>query len=186
MHHMTRRERDCGQELPSMHAGQGVYWSAEQGTGMKRRDFLLTTAGTACAAAAPNSTATVLYADRAVALDKVGPDTKDLWVRRTDLPRINEFEVKPQGACRADICIPIAKDLRRGEWFNLTGFARKIRQTFVADSGVWSFGEIPLLSQASYRSRMAPDFAVPDRQGSVIHLSDFRGKKVLVVTWASW
>jgi peroxiredoxin len=35
-------------------------------------------------------------------------------------------------------------------------------------------------------SRVAPDFAVPDRKGRMVHLSDFHGKKVLVVTWASW
>ena len=33
---------------------------------------------------------------------------------------------------------------------------------------------------------LAPDFAVPDRKGKIVHLSDFRGKKVLVITWASW
>jgi peroxiredoxin len=33
---------------------------------------------------------------------------------------------------------------------------------------------------------MAPDFAVPDRRGNPVRLSGFRGKKVLVVTWASW
>ena len=36
-----------------------------------------------------------------------------------------DFEVKPQGACRADLCIPILKDMMRGEYFNLTAFARK-------------------------------------------------------------
>ena len=121
-----------------------------------------------------------------MALDHSRPDINDLWVRAADLPRINEFEVKPQGACRADVCIPLSKNLRQGEWFNLTGFARKIGETFVADSGVWSLGEIPVLQGGFLNSRIAPDFAVPDRKGHVVHLSDFRGKKVLVVTWASW
>ena len=31
-----------------------------------------------------------------------------------------------------------------------------------------------------------PDFALPDRNGKTVRLSDFRGKKVLIVTWASW
>ena len=155
---------------------------------MKRRDFLLTSTGAAAAFAAPSTstTATVLYNDRAVKLDKIRPDTNDLWVRSADLPRINEFELKPEGACRADMCIPVSKNLKTGEWFNLTGFARKLGETVVADSGVWSFGEIPVVRGSFYNSRMAPDFAAPDRKGRVVHLSDFRGKKVLVVTWASW
>ena len=33
---------------------------------------------------------------------------------------------------------------------------------------------------------MAPDFALPDREGKLVRLSDFKGKKVLIVTWASW
>jgi len=127
-----------------------------------------------------------LYGDQAVNLDKIRSDPKELWVRAGDLPRINQFEVKPQGACRADICIPLSKDLKSGEWFNLTGFARRVRQAYVSDSGVWSFGEIPAVRGDFYESRMAPDFAVPDRKGRVVRLSDFRGKKVLVVTWASW
>ena len=35
-------------------------------------------------------------------------------------------------------------------------------------------------------SRIAPDFEVPDRLGRPVHLAGFRGKKALVVTWASW
>jgi hypothetical protein len=154
---------------------------------MNRREFLLTSTSAAVALGAPTVTATtVLYADSAVKLDKIRPDGKDLWVRAADLPRINQFELKPQGACRADMCIPIPKTLKSGEWFNLTGFSRKLGQTYVADAGVWSFGEIPVLRGSFYQSRIAPDFAVPDRKGRIVHLSDFRGKKVLVHTWASW
>ena len=155
---------------------------------MKRRDFLLTSTGAAAALAAPSTsgTATVLYNDHTTKLDKIRPDVRDLWVRAADLPRINEFELKPEGACRADMCIPVAKVLKSGEWFNLSGFARKLGETVVADSGVWSFGEIPVVRGSFYNSRMAPDFDAPDRKGRVVHLSDFRGKKVLVFTWASW
>jgi hypothetical protein len=136
--------------------------------------------------------ATVLYNDKAVALRTTGRDpnqVKDaLWVRTRDLPDINQFEVKPQGACRADICIPIPKEMRRGEYFNLTAFAKKIGQPVVAEpeARVWSLGEIQALRGTFLENRMAPDFAVPDRAGRPVHLSRFRGKKVLVMTWASW
>jgi hypothetical protein len=141
---------------------------------------------------APPAKATVLYDDRSIVLDQVGPDPTHspdvLWVRKTDLPRINDFVLKPQGACRADLCIPVSKDMTRGAYFNLTAFARKVGQTVVVDRGarVWSFGEMPVLRGQFVNSRIAPDFAVPDRKGRLVHLSDFRGKKVLVVTWASW
>jgi cytochrome c-type biogenesis protein len=32
----------------------------------------------------------------------------------------------------------------------------------------------------------APDFTLPDMNGNTHSLSDFRGKKVLLLTWASW
>lgn len=152
---------------------------------MNRREFLI--AGSASLAlAAPSTTpATVLFGDTAVALRTRVIDD-NLWIKQKDLPRINQFEVKPQGACRADVCIPLSKTLKNGDWFNLTGFADKIGEAFVADQNVYSFGEIPVLRGAFYNSRIAPDFAVPDRQGKLVHLSDFRGKKTLVITWASW
>jgi hypothetical protein len=159
---------------------------------MQRRDFLrvlgvapVTLSSPSLAAAPRPSGATVLYDDRTVTLTDVRADparTADaLWVRKSDLRRINDFELKPQGACRADVCIPIPKSMTSGAYFNLTAFAKKAGQAVVADPGVrlWSFSEIPVV-------RMAPDVAVPDRAGQPVRLSSFRGKKVLLVTWASW
>jgi hypothetical protein len=156
---------------------------------MNRRQFLIATAPLAFAAPS-TAPATVLFGENTVALEKTRVIDGNLWVQSKDLPRINQFEVKPQGACRADVCIPISKTLKNGDWFNLTGFAHKIGETVVfekvSEQNVYSFGEIPVLRGSFYNSRIAPDFAVPDRQGKVVHLSDYRGKKVLVVTWASW
>jgi len=163
---------------------------------MVRRDFLRVL-GIASVAprpviAAPAAGATVLYNDRTVSLDQVGADPDHaadaLWVRKIDLPKINEFELKPQGACRADVCIPIPKTMVRGTLFNLTAFARRVGQAVVADvrARAWSFGEIPIVRGAFLESRMAPEIVVPDRRGQPVRLSGFRGKKVLLVTWASW
>ena len=153
---------------------------------MHRRQFLLYSAGAARALAAAPSAATVLYNDRTVRLEHVRPDPKDLWIRADDLPRVNEFTLKPEGACRADMCIPVPKALKSGPWFNLSGFAERVHQASVHEAGVWSLGEMPVVRGDFYRSRVAPDFAVPDRKGRTVHLSDFRGKQVLLITWASW
>src|SRR5438270_14101541 len=91
---------------------------------MERRDFLRIVGAASLAPAVPAPAATVLYDDHAVALDRTGRDPKHatdaLWVRKRDLARINGFEVKPQGACRADVCIPITKTMLRGDYFDLT------------------------------------------------------------------
>jgi hypothetical protein len=147
---------------------------------------------TARQAGDPPPAATVLYDDRAVTLRTIGRNPKQakdaLWVRKRDLPAINEFELKPQGACRADLCIPIAKSMLRGEYFDLTAFAQKIGQAVVADldAQVWSFGEVQSLRGRFLEGRIAPEIVVPDRAGRPVHLTSLRGKKVLVVTWASW
>ena len=163
---------------------------------MQRRTFLqLVGAGSLAPAAltqeATEPSATVLFGDRATRVSPVGRDPSDpakLWVRTPDLPRINDFEIKPEGACRADVCIPIAAGMLRDGYFDLTAFAGKIRQAVVTDTTarVWSFGEIQFLGGSYLSDRIAPDVSVPDRLGRPVRLSAFRGKKVLLITWASW
>lgn len=148
----------------------------------------------ACAEQASES-ATVLYDDRVVAVAQTPSAPNDLWVTPEDLTRINGFELKPQGVCLDELCIPLRQNedsdlfvTRRGqEWFNVTELASKLEQAFVVDQErrIWSFGELPVERTAFLESAMAPDFALEDREGNVVRLSDFRGKKVLIVTWAS-
>ena len=150
------------------------------------------------AASAPcfAGTTTVLFNDRVVEIEETLADPNDLWVAPEDLTRITGFVLKPEGACLDEICILVdqSKDnammvTRQGRpWFNVTELARKLGQAYVGDheTNLWSFGEIPATRTAFLDGAIAPDFALKDRQGKTVHLSDFRGKKVLIVTWASW
>jgi hypothetical protein len=56
----------------------------------------------------PKGSATVLYQGRKVSLSEVGKGD-GLLIRPADLPAINGFTLKPEGACFADLCIPIDK-----------------------------------------------------------------------------
>lgn len=150
---------------------------------LDRRSLLLAT-GTLWGA--PKAGATVLYGDREISLADSRVENADLWIPAADLPRINEFVLKPQGACREDVCIPLAKELKRSGWLNLSGFARKVRQSVVNEGPLWSLGEMPLLRTGFLQSRTAPDFAVQNRQGKTVRLTDFRGRKILLLSWASW
>ncbi len=140
--------------------------------------------------------ATVLHNDKAVAIENTLDDPNDLWVTPEDLTRASGFVLKPEGACLDDICVPIRQSedsalfvtRDKQKWVNLSELARKLNQAMVADAEtrVWSLGEVPAVKEASLQSGLAPDFELPDMNGKMVKLSDFRGKKVLLLTWASW
>jgi|TARA_B110000259_G_scaffold183775_1_gene229579 hypothetical protein len=139
----------------------------------------------------PNGSATVLYQGRTITLSETGGDD-NLLIKPEDLGRINGFELKPEGACYADMCIPLNDELlltREGEqWFDLTAFADLLEQPYVVDreAGVWSFAEIPAKRRNMMVDAMAPEFEVTDRKGNVVRMADLKGKKALIVTWSSW
>ena len=54
------------------------------------------------------------------------------------------------------------------------------------DHGVWFFGEAAVTRRATLASLEAPDFELPDLDGTMHRLSDYRGRKVLLSAWASW
>lgn len=87
--------------------------------------------GTGVLWAAPQGRIKVLYDDREIAVGASRIEKGDLSITSAGLPQINGFAVKPQGACREDVCIPLSKELKRSGWLNLSGFARKLRPSVV-------------------------------------------------------
>lgn len=140
--------------------------------------------------------ATVLYQGKTIALEETLSSPTDLWVTPEDLTRINGFVLKPEGACLDEICIPVKQTedsdqfvTRLGQkWFNVTALAQKLNQAYAYDyaSHVWSFAPMEYGQSSYLNSAVAPDFELKDRKGNLVRLSDYRGKKVLIHTWASW
>lgn len=168
---------------------------------MLKMQFLLYTA-IICLPVAVNAFAaetgrrTVIYDKRTteVAPPPAALPADDLWVTLPDLKRATGFVIKPQGVCRDELCFPIPKARRSVflskqrsiTWFNLSEFARLLRQPVAREKEVWYFGPRHDEQNSFIGSLIAPDFKLPDMNGRPHSLSDFRGKKVLLLTWASW
>lgn len=139
--------------------------------------------------------ATIIYDDNVTAIAQADQRSGQLWITAADLKRATRFELKPQGVCKNDLCFPIPKSreaefIRKSAgrtWFNLLAFAQLVRQSVAHDAALstWYFG-LRADQREGLASLEAPDFTLPDMAGKLHSLSDFRGKKVLLITWASW
>jgi len=126
----------------------------------------------------------------------VSKNPAELWITTADLTRATKFEIKTQGVCRDELCFPIPKDKRAGlvrkqgttTIFNLYEFASMVRQPIAFDlaHSVWFFGPRQAAQNDFVQTLEAPNFTLPDLSGKMHSLSDFRGKRVLLITWASW
>jgi len=163
------------------------------------RYLVLLAIATAFAITAPASdaqTLVVIYDHVATKISPMPESSSDLWITTVDLTRATRFVIKPQGVCRDELCFPLPKNrkaefvLKKGAttWFNLSEFAKLINQPVITDqkNGVWYFGARAAEQNGGLASFAAPNFTLPDLNGKLHSLSDFRGKKVLLVTWASW
>ena len=123
----------------------------------------------------------------------VDAETKNgLWLSAADFKRVSGFERKPEGFCKGELCFPVPParkgDFEAGGRYNLAALAELIGQPVVSDEAhqVWCFGEASENRKRALTSLDAPDFSLPDLDGRMHSLSEHRGKKILLVSWASW
>jgi len=131
---------------------------------------------------------TILIEQQEIAVAPV--TTQGLWLSAEDLERVTGFVLKPEGLCKDAICVPVP----RGESFVKDGsveaaaFWRHIGNPVVHDDAgdVWAFGVGAGARTEALEALAAPDFHLPDLDGRMHALSELRGKKVFLATWASW
>ena len=116
--------------------------------------------------------------------------------RRCGVKRLAGWELKPEGICRGDLCVPIppgresefASKHDGATWLNFSALADQMGKPWAGDAKnrVWYFGAEAAERGNALRSLEAPDFELPDLDGKLHRLSDYRGRKVFLLAWASW
>jgi hypothetical protein len=109
-----------------------------------------------------------------------------------DVPR-ERFEqetgwaLKPHGACRGEICVPLGGAVGSGDTVDVTVVAERLGMPLIRDNtvGLWALGPASLEGHALPTAE-APELELPDLDGNVFRLSSLRGQKVLIVAWAPY
>lgn len=134
----------------------------------------------------------VLHEQRETALPGARADGDALWLDRSEVELATGWAWKPEGLCRDDACMPLPRDpaatLVRDERLDVAAAWRYLGHPVVHDDAgeTWVLGTGAGDRAEALTSLEAPGFELPDLEGRVHRLSDYRGSKVFLATWASW
>jgi hypothetical protein len=111
-------------------------------------------------------------------------------VTAEELEAVLGWSLKPQGLCRDDTCVivPDRAALEHDDRIDAIAVAELLDRPAAVDevSGVAAIGVPRQTRRGALHDLLAPDFALPDLDGTPHALSDHRSKKRLLVTFSSW
>ena len=100
------------------------------------------------------------------------------------------WEIHDGLLCNDSMCIPLADEraLVRDGGVDLEGLARALDRPLALDAaeGAAFLGVSARERSQALAAQQAPDFSLPDLDGRRHTIREHRGKKVLLVAWASW
>lgn len=104
-----------------------------------------------------------------------------------ELRRRTGWHVKPVGACKAELCVPLPPAARAGGRIDVRVLAERLGMPLVEDEehGLLALGPETLTGRA-LQSAELPELVLPDLDGRPFAFSSLRGRRVVLVAWASW
>ena len=123
-------------------------------------------------------------------------DSKGSWVDgapylpSSEIERTLDWELKPEGLCKGDACIPLGDKVHTTTdgTHNLVQIANLVGRPCLVDeaNGIVAIGQPSNVRADALTQRIAPNFSLPDISGVDRSLSDWAGKKRLLVAFSSW
>ena len=117
-------------------------------------------------------------------------DGEHVRIPEAEVERALGWKLRPEGLCRGDTCIPVPdpETLGTGSGLDLERLAALLGRPLALEAaeGAAALAEAPSERADALASLEAPDFTLPDLTGKLHSLSDHRGKKVLLIAYASW
>ena len=112
--------------------------------------------------------------------------TDTLQVSRSEFEAQSGWQLKPEGACKGDICIPLAAP-PQGDTIDLEAMADQLNLPLVHDEThrLWALGPESIGSRALATAE-APNLTLPTLEGDPFELDSLRGQKVLLVAWSPY
>jgi hypothetical protein len=99
------------------------------------------------------------------------------------------WTLKPEGACKGEVCVPLPDDVRRADGgYDASKLAERLGMALVRDDahGIAALGPETAVTGQALTTAVAPELELPDADGNPFKLSSLFGKKVVLVAWASW
>jgi hypothetical protein len=98
------------------------------------------------------------------------------------------WELTPEGACRGELCVPVrGRGVGPDGAVDVLAVADELGMPVVHDEehGLWAIGSAAPAGRA-LESAWAPDLVLDNFDGRTYDLASSRGRKVLLLAWASW
>ena len=111
-----------------------------------------------------------------------------LTVDRPSFAHATGWELKPQGACKGEICVPLGEEVVRDGAVDVAAVAERLGMPLIRDdnAGLWALGPESAPTGRALTTAVAPELELPDVDGNPFKLSSLLGQKVLLVAWATW
>jgi len=100
------------------------------------------------------------------------------------------WALEPEGLCRGDVCIPRYRlaDALADALVDVAGVGAVLGRAVAVEpaASIAVLAGAPDDLGATITSGDAPAFTLPDLDGNPVALSDFAGRKKLLLAWSSW
>ncbi len=111
-----------------------------------------------------------------------------LHISKNELESGTGWQLKPEGACKGDVCIPLSAESCTGsDVVDVQKIAKDLGMPLVGEPehNLWSLGPESIGSRA-LTTAVAPEVSLPDLDGKLFPLSSLKGQKIIVYAWAPY